>query len=71
MFPKAPLCALLSIVALAAHAETRVQAVSDIQYITLPNPDYSLLPGRVAINGDLAIVIEDSGNLPQARPYQR
>src|SRR5215510_9144825 len=68
---KVSLCALMLGAAFAAHAETRVQAVPDIQYITLPNPDYSLSPGRVAINGDLAIVIEDFGNLRQARPYQR
>ena len=68
---KVSVCALLLCTSLVAHAETRVQAVPDIQYITLPNPDFSLSPGRVAINGDLAIVIEDFGNLRQARPYQR
>src|SRR5215471_571652 len=68
---KVSLCALLLGAALAAHAETRVQTVPGIQDIELPNPDFSLSPGRVAINGDLAIVIEDFGSLRQARPYQR
>jgi hypothetical protein len=68
---KVSLCALMLSASLAAHAETRVRTVPDIQYISIPYSDGALSPGRVAINGDLAIVIQDANGPRQALPYQR
>lgn len=68
---KVSFCSLMLGAALVAHAQTRVHTVRNTQAITFPNPDFSLAPGRVAINGDFAIAIEDYGSLRLARPYHR
>lgn len=66
---KVPVCALLLSVAVVAHAETRVRTVHGTQSVDYPDTD-GLTPGRVAINGNSAIVIEYAGSGRLARPYE-
>jgi hypothetical protein len=68
---KVSFCALMLSASLAAHAETRVRTVPYSQYVSIPDSEDAESPGRVAIYGDFAIVIEVAGSGRQARPYQR
>jgi hypothetical protein len=66
---KLSLCALMMTATLTVHAETRVRTLLSTQSITQPNSD-QVSPGRVAINGNSAIVIENLGGSRLARPYE-
>lgn len=66
---KVSLCALILGVTVVAHAETRVRTVRPSQYIIYEDTDETT-PGRVAINGNSAIVIEHAGGNGVARPYE-
>jgi hypothetical protein len=62
---------LLLGVACAAAAQTRVHTVHSVQAFSTQNPDFGLQPGKVAIDGDFAIVIEDHETQRTAALYRR
>ena len=67
---KVSLCALLLGASFAVHADTRVHTVRAIQS-TFISDDFNLSPGRVAIDGNFAIVISNYGGGRLAYLYQR
>lgn len=71
MKPTVSLCVLLLAAGGAAGAQTRVHTVHSVQSFSTPNPDFELQAGKVAIDGDFAIVIEDHETERTARLYRR
>src|SRR5687767_4127975 len=62
--------ALLLGAACVAHADTRVHTPRAVQ-TTVLSEDFDVLPGKVAIDGDFAIVISNIGGGRVAHLYRR